>query len=77
MVNNGEVILGEKKGSTGLLVRKFLFCMEVSKVVMVGPNFKWFRVALKVVMKVFEGANNGEKFFIMDIIVEFGRLHGL
>ena len=46
-----------------------MFCTEVSKVVMVGPNFKNLGVSFEVVSPVFEGFDNGKEFFIMNVVV--------
>src|SRR5712672_1414510 len=55
---------------------EFLLCSEVGEVIVIGPYFKWVRMTLEVMAESFEGANDSEEFFVMDVIVEFGRLHG-
>jgi hypothetical protein len=42
---------------------------------MVSPNFKWFWVTFQVVAEVSKGADYGKEFFVMDVIVKFGREH--
>ena len=54
---------------------EFLFCPEVGKVVVVRPYFKGFRMALEVMAESFEGTNDGKEFFVVDVVVELGRLH--
>jgi len=39
---------------------------------MVCPDFKGFGVSFKVVAEGFKSTDNGEEFFIMDVIVLFG-----
>src|SRR5712675_1026651 len=34
-------------------------------------------MTLEVMAESFEGTNDGKEFFVVDVIVEFGRLHGL
>ena len=75
-VNDSEVELGEEKGPAGLSTRKFLFGAEVTKVVMIHPHLKGFWVAFKVMAKGLEGADNSKKFFVVDIVIKFRRLHG-
>ena len=36
---------------------------------MVGPNFENLGMSFEVMSPVFEGFNNGEEFFIMNIVV--------
>src|SRR5712672_2694746 len=33
-------------------------------------------MTLEVMSESFEGANDSEEFFVVDVVVEFGRLHG-
>jgi hypothetical protein len=44
---------------------------------MVCPYFKGFGVAFEVVAEGFEGSDNSQEFFIVDIIVLFWWLEGL
>ena len=55
---------------------EFLLCLEIGKVIVVGPYFKGVRMTLEVMTESFEGANDSEEFFVVDVVVEFGRLHG-
>src|SRR5712671_6247792 len=55
---------------------EFLLCSEVGEVIVIGPYFKWVRMTLEVMAESFEGANDSEEFFVVDVVVEFGRLHG-
>jgi len=75
-VNDGKVELGKEEGPTGLSLRELLFDMEVGEIVMVCPDFKGLRVALKVMAKKFKGIDDSKEFLIMDIVVLFHRLHG-
>src|SRR5712675_1431184 len=34
-------------------------------------------MTLEVMVESFKGANDSEEFFVVDVVVEFGRLHGL
>ena len=43
---------------------------------MVGPDFERLRMSFKVVAEVFKGADDGEEFFVVDIVVLFGWQHG-
>ena len=43
--------------------------MKVSKVVVVGPNFENLGVSFKVILPVFKGFDNGEEFFIINVVV--------
>src|SRR5712672_4283341 len=56
---------------------EFLLSSEVGEVIVIGPDFKGVRMTLEVMAESFEGANDSEEFFVMDVVVEFGRLHGL
>ena len=42
---------------------------------MVRPDFKGVRMALEVVAESFEGANDSKEFLVVDVIIEFRRLH--
>src|SRR5712671_5911637 len=77
LVDDGKIILGEEKRPSSLTVGEFLLCSEVGEVIVVGPYFKGFRMTLKVMAESFEGANDSKEFFVVDVVVEFGRLHGL
>lgn len=56
--------------------RYFLLGAEIGEVVMVGPDFERLRMSFKVVAEVFKGADDGEEFFVVDIVVLFGWQHG-
>src|SRR5712671_3709295 len=56
---------------------EFLLCSEVGEVIVIGPYFKGVRMTLEVMVESFEGTNDSEEFFVVDVVVEFGRLHGL
>ena len=49
---------------------------EVSEVVVVGPDFKCLGVPFEVVTEGFESAYDGQEFFVVDVVVLFGWLHG-
>ena len=72
-----EVEVGEKEGPTGLVAREFLFCLEIRKVIMVSPDFEGLFAAFEVVAEVFQGADDGKEFFIMNVIIEFSLVKGL
>ena len=59
-----------------MMAGEFLLCAKVGKVIVVRPYFKGFGMALEVMAESFEGANDGEEFFVVDVVVELGRLHG-
>ena len=71
------MVAGEKEGPTGLATREFLFSAEVGEVIMVSPDFEGYFVAFEVVSEVFKGADDGEEFFVMNVIIEFGWIEGL
>ena len=73
----GEVVVGEKEGPTGLATGEFLFSVEVGEVIMVSPDFEGNFVAFEVVSEVFKGADDGEEFFVMNVVIEFGWIEGL
>src|SRR5712672_280141 len=58
------------------MVGEFLLCLEVGEVIVIGPYFKGVRMTLEVMAESFEGANDSKEFFVVDVVVEFGRLHG-
>ena len=60
-----------------MTARKLLLCVEINKVIVVSPDFKGFRVSFKVVAEGFKGADNSEEFFVMNVIILFGRKEGL
>jgi hypothetical protein len=59
-VYNEERELGKEQGPACLLSGKFLFGAEVSKVVVVCPDFEREWVAFEVVAERFEGVDNSE-----------------
>ena len=76
-MDDGEVVAGEKEGPTGLATGEFLFSAEIGEVIMVSPDFEGYFVAFEVVSEVFQGADDGEEFFIMNVVIEFGWIEGL
>src|SRR5712672_4444485 len=54
---------------------EFLLCLEVGEVIVIGPYFKGVRMTLEVMVESFEGTNDSKEFFVVDVVVEFGRLH--
>jgi hypothetical protein len=44
---------------------------------MVCPNFNRFRVAFKIMAKLFQGKNDGQEFFVMNFVVAFCGLERL
>ena len=50
---------------------------EICKVFVVGEDLYREGGAVEIVSPGFQGANNGEKFSVIDIIVSFGRGEGL
>ena len=54
---------------------EFLLCPKVGEVVVIRPDFERFRVALEVMTESFKGTNDGEEFFVMDVVVELRGLH--
>src|SRR5712671_2024767 len=77
LVDDGKIILGEEKRPSSLTAGEFLLCSEVGEVIVVGPYFEGFRMTLEVMAESFEGVNDSEEFLVVDVVVEFGRLHGL
>src|SRR5712672_3385440 len=77
LVDDGKIILGEEEWPSSLTAGEFLLCPEIGEVIVVGPYFKGFRMTLKVMAESFEGANDSEEFFVVDVVVQFGRLHRL
>ena len=59
-----------------LTAGEFLLCPEVGEVIVIRPYFKGVRMTLEVMAESFEGANDSKEFFVVDVVVEFGRLHG-
>jgi hypothetical protein len=53
------------------MMGKALFGAEIDEIIVVRPDFKGFRMSFKVVTEGFKGANNSEKFLIMDIVILF------
>src|SRR5260370_35179095 len=75
MKENCKMGLGKEEGPVGLSVGKFLFGAEVCKVIVISPNFKGVLVSFKIMTEMFEGTDNGKKFFVMNVVIEFSRLH--
>ena len=73
-MNNGELETREIQGPSGLLSSEFLLCRKIDQIAMIGPNFKVIVPSFQVMAKNFQGANNGEEFFIMNFIVVFSWL---
>ena len=46
-----------------------MFRAEVSKVVVIGPNFENLGVSFKVMLPMFEGFDDCKEFFIVNVIV--------
>ena len=72
-----EVVAGEEEGPMGLATRELLFSAEVGEVIMVSPDFEGYVGAFEVVSEVFEGADDGEEFFVMNVVIEFCWIKGL
>ena len=53
-------------------MREFLFSLKVGQVVVVSPDFEGNRVSFKVVAKGFKCPYDGQKFFVMNVVVLFG-----
>ena len=51
--------------------------MEIGKVLVVGEDLYGERRAMEIVAPRFQGANDGEEFVVIDIIVSFGGGEGL
>jgi hypothetical protein len=66
-----EVETAEIKGPLGLTTGKDLSCSPVLKIPMVGDDVKGEGKFFKVVSPVFEGLNDGEHFFVIDLVVSF------
>jgi hypothetical protein len=60
LVEDSEDKLGKEEGPTGLTVEKFLFGVEVDKVVMIRPDLKGGRVAFKVMTEGFQSSKDGK-----------------
>ena len=58
-----------------MTTREFLLCPEVGEVIMIRPDFKGVGVTLEVVAESFEGTNDSKEFLVVDVIIEFRRLH--
>jgi len=71
-VDDGEIVLGEEEGPTGLTAGKFLFGAKVGQVVMIGPDFERKGVAFEIVAERFESTDDGKEFFIMNVVILFG-----
>ena len=68
-VDNVEVKLGKKEGPASLAMGKFLFGSKVGKIVMIRPNFERNWMSFKEMLVCFEGTDDGQEFFIMDVVV--------
>ena len=44
---------------------------------MVSPYFERLFIAFEVMMKVFKGADDGEEFFVMNVVIEFSFIERL
>ena len=58
-----------------MMAGEFLLCPEVGKVIVIRPYLKGVRMTLEVMAESFEGANDSEEFFVVDVVVELRRLH--
>ena len=72
-----EVEVGEVNEPTRLSTVKRLGLSEISKVLMVGEDLHGEGGAVEIVAPGFQGANDGEKFAIIDIVIPFGGGEGL
>jgi hypothetical protein len=59
-----------------LMTRNFLLIAKIGEVFVVGPNFEGVRAAFEVMTEGFKGTDDGKKFFVVDIVVEFRGKHG-
>ena len=50
---------------------------EISKVLVVSEDLYREGGAVEIVAPGFQGANNGEKFSVINIVISFGRGEGL
>ena len=44
---------------------------------MVNPYFEWLFIAFEIMAEVFKGADEGEEFFVINVVIEFGFIERL
>ena len=72
-----EVKVGEVNKPACLSTIKCLGLTEIGQVFVVGEDLYWKRGAMEVVTPRLQGANDGEEFTVVDIIVALRRGEGL
>src|ERR1700744_4558210 len=74
---NIEVEAAEVFRPLGLMVGEEFHGGKIFEVLVVRNNFDGVQEPFKVVPPLLEGGEDGKEFFIIDVIVEFGRIHGV
>ena len=77
METNGEVELTEKFQPVNLVTGEQLSSGEILKVFVVCHHINWSQRSFEVVVPYLKGFENGEQFFVMDMVVEFGGCKGV
>ena len=70
-VDHFEVKVSEVNKPTCLAVVRRLELTEISQVLVVGEDLYWEGGTMKIVAPGFQGANNGEEFPVVDVVVSF------
>jgi hypothetical protein len=72
-----EIETAEVQGPPCLSAREVLCHMPVFQVSMIGDNVERLRETLQIVSPVFEGTDDGEHLFVVDLVISFCFNHGL
>jgi len=58
----------------GLMMCQGLFGCKIVEVGMIQKDFGQMKVTLKVMVKMMEHMDNGQQFFVMDLVISLYRL---
>jgi len=61
----------EVQGPMSLITVEFLSCYKVLKVLIVCPNFYWIDYFFKEMSPLFQGPDDSQYLFVMDLIILF------
>ena len=64
-----KVKAAKVQGPSCLLACEVLCCMPVLEVAVVRDDVEWLRETFEVMLPIFEGADDGKHFFIIDLVV--------
>ena len=74
---NSQIELSKVFGPSCLLASQEFRGQEILQVLVVGNDVNWGTRAFEVVMPLSEGLEDGQKFFVVHVVIEFGACESL